>query len=77
MCAFYPKVMVHWLIQQSFGYKIEGNARFNTPSTQSATPSGAVTPATSDLAEVSCRHCTFANAAGAVNCEMCGLPLNE
>ncbi|CDS13979.1 hypothetical protein LRAMOSA06151 [Lichtheimia ramosa] len=55
----------------------EGNARFNTPSTQSATPSGAVTPATSDLAEVSCRHCTFANAAGAVNCEMCGLPLNE
>ncbi|KAI9491155.1 NPL4 family-domain-containing protein [Zychaea mexicana] len=55
----------------------EGNVRYNTPSTRSATTSGAATPATSEFTEISCRHCTFANPGGAVNCEMCGLPLGE
>lgn len=57
----------------------EGNARLNTPSStvsRSATNSGTLTPATADM-EVSCRHCTFANPPGTVNCEMCGLPLGE
>ncbi|KAF7725616.1 nuclear protein localization protein 4 [Apophysomyces ossiformis] len=52
----------------------ETNPRANTPSsmTRSGTTSGARTPV-----EIPCRHCTYSNPARNVNCDICGLPLNE
>ncbi|KAI7896832.1 NPL4 family-domain-containing protein [Mucor mucedo] len=58
-----------WNTLQMVIKETEGNARANSKT--SAGSSSAPAPA-----NVSCRHCTFTNAAGAENCEMCGLPLS-
>ncbi|KAI8393556.1 NPL4 family-domain-containing protein [Radiomyces spectabilis] len=57
----------------------EGNARANTPAaaTSSAGPSTSTPAVSATPVEKSCRHCTFANPGTNVNCEMCGLPLDE